>query len=135
MSARPRPAGGGTPYRCYGDPVPILRLDPQHIEEAAKVIAQAVRVQYQRLRRKSAGDLRHFLFIDPELHAYLVADIHAAADRWSRDRWPWMVGAYVPYAIDPERQLQRHRTNHLAIVERLSQDIGEHLERLSLLRP
>jgi hypothetical protein len=106
-----------TPHRHDAhEPMALCRVDPLFIPLAAALIVERVRAN----QRASRG--LTYLFIDPDLNAYVMDEQKPAALQWSADirgRWRWLVGVYSS---------SRCKSDGLGVSRSgLVADIGEHL--------
>ena len=102
------------------EPTPLVRVNPEEPIDAVLVIRDEIR----RLQRTGVGS---YLFIDPELQAYVVSEVRSVAAAWLKQHFDWLVAFYAP------RTKQGSKTVNgvpfmAATVEGLVEDIEQHLK-------
>lgn len=108
--------GKSRPFRQQRDPTHLLVVHPDAIPAAARAIATAVK-GYR--RRCGCGS---YLFIDPDMRAYVIHEQHSIAQDWTRTRFRSLVGFYLPLA---------HQRGLDASLSGLTEDVTEHLADLA----
>ncbi len=104
-------------------PVPLLVINPADVLAGAKVIRREV----VRLQRTGAGS---FVFIAPNLEAFVVSDLRSVAQAWVRERFGWLVALYSPRRSNGETRWTDGSPILAATVAGIAEDIGEHLRGL-----
>ena len=103
------------PYRQHRNPSHLLLVNPDEIPAAARAIATAIK-GYR--RRCGCGS---YLFIDPDMRAYVIHEQQAIAQEWIRSKFRSLVGFYLPLA---------HQRGLDASLAGLTEDVAEHLSDL-----
>lgn len=104
--------------RRDAEPAPSMSVDPANLFESARQIVLAI---------ISLNDARWggvLLFVDHDRQAYLISAERRVAERWTREKLTWLVGAYK---IRHTKKLPK-----LALtVEGVAADLEEHLRGLA----
>lgn len=116
LEAEPARARVAHAYRRHVEPIPILRLAPDWRTAADELRAEGLGLMRQRIDRCMRAGMLAYLFVDPNLDAYVLAETHPAVERWCADRAASFVGVYGS---------SRGRG-----YARLAEDIDSHLEEI-----
>lgn len=106
----------GKAFRQHWQPTSACSVNPDDMVSFVTVIAAAI------AETKRARGCGTYLFIDPELNAYLIPEERPAALEWVKTKLTWMVGAYEQKAKGPTLEL-----------DRLGEDVAEHLKELGVM--
>lgn len=104
--------------RRDAEPVSNLAVDQSNLQESARQIVLAI------IALNDARWSGVLLFVDPARNAYLLSADRGVAERWTRERLGWLVGAYKIRSTKKIPKLQ-------LTVEGVAEDLEEHLRGLA----
>lgn len=76
-------------FRQVRRPVFCLVVDPTDLSQTAQALATVIRARLYRCECPA------FLFIDADMHAYVIPENRPTAQRWVTEHFGWLVGVYA----------------------------------------
>lgn len=105
-------------FHQFRQPVSFLTLDPANLEpDIVAIVARVACIE----RARSCGA---YLFIDPDLRAFVITEEKPMAREWLRTHFPWLVALYAPKSTKGVPALA-------PTLQGVTEDVKEHLADLA----